>query len=99
MPNVVRDKLVQRVRVRRGVSDKAHVVICVVPSKPHFRIEREMVSVFFKRLHVVAEYIVRTISLRQGVSEQAVAHADTEKPFNISFGWGRTILPEALKRR
>jgi hypothetical protein len=58
-----------------------------------------MVSVFFKRLHVVAEYIVRTISLRQGVSEQAVAHADTEKPFNISFGWGRTILPEALKRR
>ena len=99
MSNVVRYKLVQRVRVRRGVSDKALVVIFMVPSKLHFRIEREMVSVFFKRLHVVAECVVRTISLRQNVGEQAVAHANTEKPFDISVGRGRSILPETLKRR
>ena len=98
MSNVIRYKLVQRVRIRRGVSDKALVVIFMVPSKLHFRIEREMVSVFFKRLHVVAECVVRTISLRQDVGEQAVAHANTEKPFDISVGRGRSILPETLKR-
>ena len=54
---------------------------------------------FFKRLHVVAECVVRTIGLRQGVGEQAVTHANTEKPFDISFGRRRPILPEALKRR
>ncbi len=48
---------------------------------------------------MVAEYVVCTISLWQGIGEQAVAHADTEKPFDISFGRGRSILPEALKRR
>ena len=99
MSNVVRYKLVQRIWVRCGVSDKALVVIFMVPSKLHFRIEREMVSVFFKRLHVVAECVVRTISLRQDVGEQAVAHANTEKPFYISFSRGRSILPETLQRR
>ena len=99
MSNVVGYKLVQRIWVRCGVSDKALVVIFMVPSKLHFRIEREMVSVFFKRLHVVAECVVRTISLRQDVGEQAVAHANTEKPFDISFGRGRSILPETLQRR
>ena len=99
MSNFVRYKLVERVRIRRGVSDKALVVIFMVPSKLHFRIEREVVSMFFKRLHVVAEYVVRTIGLRQGVGEQAVTHANTEKPFDISFDMGRSILTETLKRR
>ena len=99
MSNVIRYKLVQRVRIRRGVSDKALVVIFMVPSKLHFRIEREIVSVFFKGLHVVAEYVVRTISLWQDVGEQAVSHANTKKPFDLSFGRGRSILPETLKRR
>ena len=67
MSNVVRYKLVQRVRVRCGVSDKAPVVICMVPSKLHFRIEREMVSVFFKRVHVVAECVVRRKSVQPAV--------------------------------
>ena len=71
----------------------------MVPSKLHFRIERELVSVFFKRVHVVAEYVVRTISLRQDVGEQTVAHAHTEKPFDISFGRGGPIHPKTLKRR
>ena len=99
MSNVIRYKLVQRVRIRRGVSDKALVVIFMVPSKLHFRIEREIVSVFFKGLHVVDEYIIRTISLWQDVGEQAVSHANTKKPFDLSFGRGRSILPETLKRR
>ena len=92
-------KLVQRVRVGRGVSDKALVVIFMVPSKLHFRIEREVFSMFFKRLHVVAEYVVHTIGLRQGVGEQAVTHANTEKPFDISLDMVRSILTETLKRR
>mgnify|MGYP001230663232 FL=1 len=99
MPNVVRYKLVERVRVGRRVSYKAPVIIVMVPSKSHFRIEREMVSVFFKRFHVVAEYVVSAIGLWQGVGEQAVSHANTEKPLYISFGRGRPIFPEALKRR
>ena len=99
MSNVVRDKLIQRVRVRRGISDEALVVIFMVPTELHFRIEREIVSVFFKRLHVVAEYVVSAIGLWQGVGEQAVSHANTEKPLYISFGRGRPIFPEALKRR
>ena len=99
MSNFIRYKLVERVRVRRGVSDKALVVIFMVPSELHFRIEREVVSMFFKRLHVVAEYVVRTIGLRQGVGEQAVTHANTEKPFDISLDMGRSILTETLKRR
>lgn len=99
MSNVVRYELVQRVRVRCGVSDKAPVVTCMVPSKLHFRIERKIVSMFFKRVHVVAECVVSTISLRQNISEYAVAHTDAEKPFDISFGRGGPILPKALKRR
>ena len=99
MSNFVRYKLVERVRIRRGVSDKALVVIFMVPSKLHFRIEREVVSMFFKRLHVVAEYVVHTIGLRQGVGEQAVTHANTEKPFDICLGRRRSILPETLKSR
>ena len=99
MSNVICYKLVQRVRVGRGVSDKALVVIFMVPSKLHFRIERKIVSVLFKRLHVVAKFIVHTISLRQDVGEQAVAHANTEKPFDISFGRRRSIISKTLKRR
>ena len=99
MSNVVRDKLIQRVRVRRGISDEALVVIFMVPTELHFRIEREIVSVFFKRLHVVAECVVRTTRLRQSIGKQAVAHANTEKPFDISIGRGRSIIPETLKRR
>ena len=53
MPNVVRYDLVQRVRVRCGVSDKALVVADMVSAKFHFRVEREMVTVFLQRLHVV----------------------------------------------
>ena len=71
MSNFVRYKLVEKVRIRRGVSDKALVILWF--PKLHFRIEREVV-LFFKRLHVVAEYVVRTIGLRQGVGEQAVTH-------------------------
>ena len=78
MSNAIRYKLVQRVRVRRGVSDKALVVIFMIPPKLHFRIEREVVSMIFKRPHVVAECVVRTIRLRQGVGEQTVTHANTE---------------------
>ena len=99
MSNFVRYKLVERVRIRRGVSDKALVVIFMVPSKLHFRIERKIVSVLFKRLHVVAKFIVHTTSLRQHVGEQAVAHANAEKPFDISVVRGRSMLPETLKRR
>ena len=99
MSNLVRYKLIQRVWIRRGVSDKALMVIFMVTSKLHFRIEREMVSVFFKRLHVVAECVVHTISLRQDVGEQTVAHANTEKPFDICLGRRRSILPETLKSR
>ena len=99
MSNVAGYKLVQRIWVRCGVSDKALVVIFMVPSKLHFRIEREMVSVFFKRFHVVAEYVVSAIGLWQGVGKQAVSHANTEKPLYISFGRGRPIFPEAFKRR
>ena len=96
---MVRYKLVQRIWVRCGVSDKALVVIFMVPSKLHFRIEREMVSVFFKRLHVVAKCVVRTTSRRQGVGKQSVAHANAEKPFNISFVRSGSVLSKTLKRR
>ena len=99
MANVVRYQLVQRVRVRRGVADKALVVIFMVSSKLHFRIEGEMVSVFFERVHVVAECVVRPIRLWQDVGEHAVAHANAEKPFDISVVRGRSMLPETLKRR
>ena len=99
MSNVVRYKLVQRVRVRCGVSDKAPVVTCMVPSKLHFRIERKIVPMFFKRVHVVAECVVSTSSLRQDVGEYAVAHTDAEKPFDISFGRSRPIHPKTFKRR
>ena len=99
MPNMVRYKLVQRVRVRRSVSNKALVIIFMVPSKLHFRIESEMVSMLFKRLHVVAECIVHSTSLRQGVGEQTIAHANTEESFDLSFGRCRTIITETLKRR
>ena len=48
---------------------------------------------------MVAECVVRTIGLRQGVGEQAVTHANTEKPFDISLDMSRSILTETLKRR
>ena len=96
---MVRYKLVQRVRVRRSVPNKALVIILMVPSKLHFRIEREMISMLFKRLHVVAECIVHSTSLRQYVCEQTIAHANTEESFDLSFGRYRTIITETLKRR
>ena len=97
MAHMFRDDLVKRVRVRIGVSNKAPVVVVMVPAEPHFRIEREMVSVLFQRLHVIAECVVRTIALRKDVREKAVAHADTEKPFDISLCSGGSILPETLQ--
>ena len=99
MPNVVRNDLVQRVRVRRGVPDKAFVVVDMIPAELHFRVEREMVSVFLQRLHVVTECVVRTIGLRQDVRKKAVAHADTEKPFHFGIGCIGLRLSEALQCR
>ena len=97
MPNVVRYDLIQGVRVRCGVSDKALVVVDMVSAELHFRVEREMVSVFLQRLHVVTECVVRTIGLRQDVREKTVAHADTEKPLDISFGRSELFLSETLQ--
>ena len=57
----------------------------MVPAELHFRVEREMVSVFLQRLHVVTEHVVRTIDLRQDIREKSVAHTDTEKSFDVSF--------------
>ena len=99
MANVFSDDLVQRVWVCIGVTNKAPVVVVMVPSEPHFRIQSELVTVFLQRLQVVAECVVRTTSLRQDFGEQNVAHANTEKPFDICLGRGRSILPETLKSR
>ena len=58
-----------------------------------------MVSVFLQRLHVVTEHVVGTIRLRQDVREESVAHADTEKPFDFSFGRSGLLSSETLQRR
>ena len=55
--------------------------------------------VLILRLHVVTEGVVRTISLRQDVGEKTVAHADTEKPFDIGFGRSGLFLSETLQCR
>ena len=98
MPNVVRNDLVQRVRVGRGVSDKALVIADMISAELHFRVERKMITVFLQRLHVVTEHVVRTIGLRQNVREKSVAHAYTEKSFDISFGGGGLVPSETFQR-
>jgi len=97
MAHVFRYDLVKRVWIRIGVSNKASVVVVMVPAEPHFRIECEIVSMFFQRFHVITECVVRTIALRQDVREKAVAHADTEKPFDLSICRGGSILPETFQ--
>ena len=64
MADVIRYDLVERVRVCRGVSNETPVVVMMIATKLHFGIERETFSMFFQRLHVVAEFVVRTASLR-----------------------------------
>ena len=75
------------------------MVVVMVSAELHFRVEREMVSVLLQRRHMVTERVVRTISLRQDVCEQTVAHADTEEPFDISFGWSGLFSSETLQCR
>ena len=78
MSNVFCYDLVQRVRIGRGVSDKALVVVGMVSAKLHFRVEREVISVLFQWLHVVTECVVGTIRLRQDIGEKTITHADAK---------------------
>ena len=87
MTNVIRHNLIERVWVRGGISNKTPVIIVMIPTKLHLGIEREMLSVFSQRLHVVAECIVSTTGLRQNVRKKTVAHADAKKPFYFSLIW------------
>jgi hypothetical protein len=96
MSNVVRNNLVQGVRVCCGVADETLVVADMVSSKLHFRVEREVIAVLLQRFHVVTECVVCTTGLREHVCEKTVAHADTEKPFDFSLFRGGAILPKAL---
>ena len=97
--NVFSDDLVQRVWVCIGVTDKAPVVVVMVPSEPHFRIQSELVTVFLQRLHVVAECVVRTSLLRKNIREKAVTHTDAEQPFDVGLARIGMILPKALQSR
>jgi hypothetical protein len=99
MAHVFRHDLVQRVRICVRVSDEASVIIMMVPSELHFRVEGEMVTVFFQRCHMVTEDVFSAAGLRQDIGEQAVSHTDTEKTFHLGFGFGRATLPEALQGR
>ena len=96
MSNVVRNNLVQGVRVCCGVADETLVVADMVSSKLHFGVEREVVSVLLQRFHVVTECVVCTIGLRQHICEEPVAHADTEKPFDLSLFRDGAILTKTL---
>ena len=97
MSNVFRNDLIERVWIGRGVSDKALVVVDMVSAELHLRVEREVVSVFLQRLHVIAEDVVRAIGLRQNIREETVAHTDAEQPLDLSFIRNRSLLAEALK--
>ena len=99
MANVFSDDLVQRVWVCIGVANKAPVVVVMVPSKPHFRIQGELVTVFFQRLHMVAECVVRASLLRQGIREKAVTHTDAEQPLYGGLARIGMVLPKALQSR
>jgi len=71
----------------------------MVPTEFHFRVERKMVSVFLQWLHVITEYVVRAIGLRQDIRKKTIAHADAEETFDIRFSLGRLLSPEALQSR
>ena len=50
MSNVVRNNLVQGVRVCCGVADETLVVADMVSSKLHFRVEREVIAVLLREV-------------------------------------------------
>ena len=99
MTNMFSNYLVQRVWVCIGVANKAPVVVVMVPSEPHLRIQGELVTVFLQRLHVVAECVIRASLLRKDIREKAVTHTNAEQPFDVGLARRGKILPKALQSR
>lgn len=58
MPDMISDDLIERVGVGGGVADKTFVVMHMVATELHFRIEREVFAVLLQWLHVVTEGVV-----------------------------------------
>ena len=56
-----------------------------------------MITVLLQRFHVVAECVVSTIRLWQDIREETVAHADTEKSFDIGLVRNNAILTKTLQ--